>query len=86
MEFSCDNKDFKFLETENIIKLIYKNKLFEEIQSDNKNNKIIKITDEKKENTIIIKKGNFYIEGKNKIKEQNYANNLYKDFRKNKKI
>ena len=82
MEFSCDNKDFKFLETENIIKLIYKNKLFEEIQSDNKNNKIIKITDEKKENTIIIKKGNFYIEGKNKIKEQKYANNLYKDFRK----
>ena len=82
MEFSCDNKDFKFLETENIIKLIYKNKLFEEIQSDNKNNKIIKITDEKKENTIIIKKGNFYIEGKNKIKEHKYANNLYKDFRK----
>ena len=82
MEFSCDNKDFKFLETENIIKLIYKNKLFEEIQSDNKNNKIIKITDEKKENTIIIKKGKFYIEGKNKIKEQKYANNLYKDFRK----
>ena len=82
MEFSCDNKDFKFLETENIIKLIYKNKLFEEIQSDNKNNKIIKITDEKKENTIIIKKGNFYIEGKNKIKEHKYANNLYKNFRK----
>lgn len=91
MSFSCDNKEYKFLDIENIINIILQNKLFEkeiELNNNNSKEKDEENKNEEKEeeedkneedkNTIKIKKGGLKFEGNCQTQVQKHSHECYK--------